>query len=67
MTEPKGDTKPVAQLQDEETLFYQEAFDMFDWNHSGTIPTSVRQGEGGGKEECLNRDSSIRRRSRREL
>ena len=34
----------VAQLKDEETLFYQEAFDMFDWNHSGTIPTSVRQG-----------------------
>ena len=28
--------------QDIETAAYKEAFDHFDWNHSGRIPTSVR-------------------------
>ena len=27
--------------EDEETSFYQAAFDSFDWNHSGRIATSV--------------------------
>ena len=28
--------------EEEETHFYQAAFDSFDWNHSGRIATSVR-------------------------
>ena len=30
-----------AENDDEETFFYQEAFQCFDWNHSGRIATSV--------------------------
>ena len=28
--------------EDEEKPFYKDAFDHFDWNHSSSIPTSVR-------------------------
>ena len=28
-------------MEDEETGFYQAAFQCFDWNHSGRIATSV--------------------------
>ena len=28
--------------KDEEKPFFKAAFDHFDWNHSSTIPTSVR-------------------------
>ena len=28
--------------EDEEEPFFKAAFDHFDWNHSSTIPTSVR-------------------------
>ena len=28
--------------EDEEKPFFKAAFDHFDWNHSSTIPTSVR-------------------------
>ena len=27
--------------EEEERVFYKEAFDAFDWNRNGTIPTSV--------------------------
>ena len=32
---------PGKDKEDGETDFYREAFQDFDWNHSGTIPTSV--------------------------
>ena len=31
--------------EDEETVFYQGAFQCFDWNNSGRIATSVRTDE----------------------
>ena len=30
-----------ADNDNEETFFYQEAFQCFDWNHSGRIATNV--------------------------
>ena len=27
--------------EEEERVFYKEAFEAFDWNRNGTIPTSV--------------------------
>ena len=39
--EVEVESELIAVTQDEETAFYKEAFDQFDWNHSGTIPTSV--------------------------
>ena len=32
----------VVEEEDEEKPFFKAAFDHFDWNHSSTIPTSVR-------------------------
>ena len=32
----------IQNEQDIETAAYKEAFDHFDWNHSGRIPTSVK-------------------------
>ena len=32
----------LKEVEDEVTPFYKEAFDCFDWNHSGRISTSVR-------------------------
>ena len=32
----------IKNEQDIETAAYKEAFDHFDWNHSGRIPTSVK-------------------------
>ena len=32
----------VVEGEDEEKPFFKAAFDHFDWNHSSTIPTSVR-------------------------
>ena len=32
----------VVEGEDEEKPFFKAAFDHFDWNHSCTIPTSVR-------------------------
>ena len=34
------------EIEEEETHFYKEAFDSFDWNHSGRIATSVSKAEG---------------------
>ena len=34
--------KKMAEEEDEEQPFFKAAFDHFDWNHSSTIPTSVR-------------------------
>ena len=36
-----------ADNDDEETFFYQEAFQCFDWNHSGRIATSVSISHSG--------------------
>ena len=30
-----------VEKDEEEKVFYKEAFDAFDWNRNGTIPTSV--------------------------
>ena len=32
----------IQNEQEIETAAYKEAFDHFDWNHSGRIPTSVK-------------------------
>ena len=32
---------PTVEKEEEEKLFYKEAFDAFDWNRNGTIPTGV--------------------------
>ena len=39
--EMEVESELIVVSQDEETAFYKEAFDQFDWNHSGTIPCSV--------------------------
>ena len=31
----------TVEKEEEEKLFYKEAFDAFDWNRNGTIPTGV--------------------------
>ena len=31
----------VGEKEEEEKIFYKEAFEAFDWNRNGTIPTSV--------------------------
>ena len=31
----------VVDKEEEEKKFYKEAFEAFDWNRNGTIPTSV--------------------------
>ena len=32
------------ETEEEDTHFYKEAFDSFDWNNSGRIATSVSKG-----------------------
>ena len=31
----------TVEKEEEEKMFYKEAFDAFDWNRNGTIPTGV--------------------------
>ena len=35
------DKDSTVEKEEEEKLFYKEAFDAFDWNRNGTIPTGV--------------------------
>ena len=35
------DKDATKDKEEEEKVFYKEAFDAFDWNHNGTIPTRV--------------------------
>ena len=42
MTEIELEEELLGTEQDRETTAYKEAFDHFDWNHSGSIPTTVR-------------------------
>ena len=41
MIELEDQEELIKNEQDIETAAYKEAFDHFDWNHSGRIPTSV--------------------------
>ena len=41
MEQWEGSSLLQEEKEDEETLFYQEAFQDFDWNNSGRISTSV--------------------------
>ena len=34
-------TKDIQKEKEDEVKAFKEAFDYFDWNRSGTIPTSV--------------------------
>jgi len=34
---------PIVEKEEEEKVFYKEAFDAFDWNRNGTIPTGDLQ------------------------
>ena len=42
MIELEDQEELIQNEQDIETAAYKEAFDHFDWNHSGRIPTSVK-------------------------
>ena len=42
MIELEDQEELIGNEQDIETTAYKEAFDHFDWNHSGRIPTSVK-------------------------
>ena len=42
MIELEDQEELMVNEQDIETTAYKEAFDHFDWNHSGSIPTTVR-------------------------
>ena len=42
MIELEDQEELIKNEQDIETAAYKEAFDHFDWNHSGRIPTSVK-------------------------
>ena len=35
------DKDATKDKEEEEKVFYKEAFDAFDWNHNGTITTRV--------------------------
>ena len=37
------DREAATEKDEEEKIFYKEAFEAFDWNRNGTIPTSVSQ------------------------
>ena len=57
----KKEEEEEKKKEEEEVKFYREAFNNFDWNSSGTIPTKVRGGGGGGSGNChtgLKGDSS---------
>ena len=41
-SEEKSTDNMEEEEADEEKPFFKAAFDHFDWNHSSTIPTSVR-------------------------
>ena len=41
-SEEKSTDNMEEEEEDEEKPFFKAAFDHFDWNHSSTIPTSVR-------------------------
>ena len=43
MIEMEDQEELMVNEQDIETTAYKEAFDHFDWNHSGRIPTSVSE------------------------
>ena len=43
----KKEEEEEKKKEEEEVKFYREAFNNFDWNSSGTIPTKVRGGGGG--------------------
>ena len=36
-----GEKEAAFEKEEEEEIFYREAFEAFDWNKNGTIPTSV--------------------------
>ena len=38
-----GDREAATEKDEEEKIFYKEAFEAFDQNRNGTIPTSVSQ------------------------
>jgi hypothetical protein len=38
---PNTDKKEEEEKKEDEVKFYREAFNNFDWNSSGTIPTKV--------------------------
>ena len=42
MTEWETEKEKLNEVENEVTPFYKEAFDCFDWNHSGRISTNVR-------------------------
>ena len=42
MIELEDQEELIQNEQEIETAAYKEAFDHFDWNHSGRIPTSVK-------------------------
>ena len=42
MNSEEKSTDNMEEEEDEEKPFFKAAFDHFDWNHSSTIPTSVR-------------------------
>ena len=42
----KKEEEEEKKKEEEEVKFYREAFNNFDWNSSGTIPTKVRGGGG---------------------
>ena len=46
----EADKDGIKDKEDQEKVFYKEAFEAFDWNHNGAIPTSVRDRM---KKECL--------------
>ena len=41
MAEGESDKGKLNQVEDQVAIFYKEAFDCFDWNHSGRISTNV--------------------------
>ena len=47
-----------AENDDEETFYYQEAFQCFDWNHSGRIATSVSRSHSCRIADSVSRSHS---------
>ena len=48
-----------AENDDEETFYYQEAFQCFDWNHSGRIATSVSRSHSCRIADSVSRSHSV--------
>ena len=54
MIELEDQEELIKNEQDIETAAYKEAFDHFDWNHSGRIPTSVKSTNKFSLHQFLN-------------